>query len=50
MGRKEFNARLKALENIQQPHLGPWKDMRDYEARIVAILSGMQARKGKEWI
>jgi len=31
-GRKQFNARLKELENIQQPYIGPWKDMRDYEA------------------
>lgn len=30
--RKQFNIRLKELENLQQPHLGPWKDLRDFQA------------------
>ncbi len=30
--RKQFNTRLKELENLQSPHLGPWKDLRDFQA------------------
>lgn len=29
--REKFNIRLKELENIQYPYLGPWKDIRDYQ-------------------
>ena len=47
MGRKEFNARLKALENIQQPHLGPWKDMRDYEAPNRGNFIGDAGKEGQ---
>ena len=30
--RKHFNNRFQELMNIQQPHLGPWKDLRDYQS------------------
>lgn len=30
--RKQFNARIKELETIRQPHDGPNKDIRDYQA------------------
>ena len=45
--RKQFNARLKELENIQQPHIGPWKDMRDYEAPNRGNLIEDKGREGQ---
>ncbi len=30
--RLKFDTRFTELKNIQNPHLGPWKDIRDYEA------------------
>ncbi len=30
--RKQFDTRFAELKNLQQPHLGPWKDLRDYQA------------------